>query len=92
MLAKAGIADTAIPDKELFRRVCETKHRWFRSSFSDYDDLTRGRVQIVPQLGLRRAFVRDYAAMRPMFFVEPPSIDELIAQLEVLEARVRQGA
>lgn len=91
MLSKAGVAASAIPDDTLFRRVCDTKHIWFRSGFSDYDELKRDRVSIVPQLKLRDAFIRDYEAMRPMFFVEPPSIDELLAKLAALESRIRRG-
>ena len=91
MLRKAGIADSAIPDEGLLRRVCETKHLWFRTGFSDYHELKRENVSIVPRHGLRDAFIRDYAAMRPMFFVTPPSIEELLAKLEDLEAKIQGG-
>jgi len=89
MLHDVGVADNAIPDEGLLRRVCETKHLWFRTGFSDYRELKRENVSIVPRHGLRDAFIRDYAAMRPMFFVAPPPIEELLAKLEALEARIR---
>jgi len=68
MLADVGVAARAIEDADLFRRVCETKHRWYRSGHSDYDTLTRAQVSIVPMRAFREAFVRDYAAMGAIFF------------------------
>jgi len=91
MLSRTDVASRAIPDEELFRHVCRTKQTWFRSGFSDYDELVRDRITVVPRGKLRNAFIRDYRAMRPMFFVEPPSIDALLAELADLESRIRQG-
>jgi hypothetical protein len=88
-LSRTRIADRALADEDLFRRVCRTKQLWFRSSFSDYDELERGSISIVPRLQLRDAFIRDYANMRAMFFVDPPPITLLLDELALLEARIR---
>lgn len=90
MLARTEVAERALADTGLFRRVCRTKDLWFRSGFSDYEKLDRSRVSIVPKLQLRRAFIRDYASMKAMFFVEPPTIDDLLDDLAALEARIRE--
>ena len=85
-LIRAGIAEEAMADKDLFDRIARHRQIFFRQSWVDYDTLQKGTLRVVPvpeQLGEWR---RDYEAMREeMFFDKPPAFDDMLVLIQQFE-------
>jgi hypothetical protein len=81
-LIKAGIAQQAMDDPGLFERVARHRQIFFKQSWVDYDTLHRGLLRLVPAQERLSEWRRDYSAMLDvMFFEEPPSFDEVLAEV-----------
>jgi hypothetical protein len=87
-LSCGNIGAQALDDLELFRAVALHKERYYPSSWAHYQESTQGALQLVPHDSLAQELKRDYAQMREMFFEEPESFDNILAQLSFLEKTV----
>lgn len=86
-LIKAGVAKRAVDDIALFERVAAHRKVYFRHSWVDYATLRRGMIRMLPPPEQLEEWRRDYAAMRgEMFFDDPPSFDEILAEVERFQA------
>ena len=90
-LAKHPIVSKAIDDHELRDRVIQWKHRFFGSSWANYDAAKPGMFRLVPPTTRLSALRQDYVAMRDMYLSEPASFDEVLSALAELEGRINQG-
>lgn len=88
-MAASVVAANAIADEPLLRRVCDCKQSRFRTSNVDYAAIRRGTIEITPRGRLETALSTDYAAMRSMFFDEPPTWADVLQQIAELETRIR---
>lgn len=90
-LTRKGIADRAIREIELLQEVADHKHVYYPQNSARYD-LARepATLKLVPNDDIRAALASDYDAMSEMFFVEPPSFDEILIDLTRLESRINQ--
>jgi hypothetical protein len=90
-MVRAGVAERAASELELFERVVEHRKAFFPYSWVDYSTMKKGTLRLVPtseQLGRWR---RDYEAMREeMFFGEPPTFDEVMALIAEFERQWNQ--
>lgn len=87
-LAKHPGARNALYLPTLRRRVVAWKSQFFGSSWANYQEATPGTFHLVPSSSRRAALQRDYEAMRVMYLVEPPSFDEVLAELSKLESQL----
>lgn len=87
-----GVADQALADPRLFERVASHREAFWSQSWVDYSTLRPGSLRILPAPGQVSAWRQDYAAMREMFFSEPPRFDEVLARVGELETRVNETA
>lgn len=79
-LIKAGVADRALTESALFKRVVEHREMFFRFSWVDYSTHRPGSFRLVPNQEQLTAWQSDYEAMLgPMFFGETPTFEEMIA-------------
>lgn len=90
-LIRKGIANQAVADSGLFDRVARHREVFFRQSRMDYSTLKKGSLKIAPRPELEGDWRRDYAAMREMFFTDPPEFDEILASVRGFEASFNRG-
>jgi hypothetical protein len=82
-LIRAGTADAAVADPELFNRVVAHRGVFFRRSAEAQATLRPGSLRIMPTREHYPAWQRDYDAMREaMFFGEAPEFAEILMAVE----------
>lgn len=91
MLARSGHAARALERIDLLDVVAKHKALFFRSGWARYDEAKPGSLHLVPAEARLGDLAADYAKMAPMFFGEPPSFRELLADIEQLERRINEG-
>jgi len=78
-LIRAGIADLAAADRELFFRIAEHRKIFFCYTWVDYTTLVPGQLRLVPIDAQLQDWRSDYANMQQeMFYGKVPSFDEII--------------
>ena len=78
----------AFADSRMLADVVKFKQRFYRSKWASYETAWPRTFQLVPNERLKTQLRGDYRAMRPMFFLEPPIWDVVIARLSVLEQEI----
>ena len=84
-LTRHTLAKQAISQVGLLEQVVAWKSRFFARGSARYDLAQPGTFRFAPPPGRMKELQSDYAAMRPMYFDEPLSFDEVVAILEQLE-------
>ena len=78
-LIRAGVADAALAEPELFERVAAHRAVFFRRTREAQDALRPGSLRLLPAAERQQDWKRDYEAMREtMFFGEPPEFEEIL--------------
>lgn len=91
-LIRAGVAQQAMDDTELFERVARHRQIFFKQSWVDYKTLQKGSLRIAPRPQQLNEWRRDYDAMRKeMFFEEPPTFDEIIKTVRQFEEKINRS-
>ena len=67
------------------------KSRYFASSWAHYELAVPGTMRLLPPESRMAELRRDYAAMRPMFLVEPLPFDEMLAVLGEAEQSINRS-
>ncbi|NIM49714.1 MAG: nucleotidyl transferase AbiEii/AbiGii toxin family protein [Gemmatimonadales bacterium] len=88
MLAQSDIKDGALAQHELLARVAVHSKLFFGLKKGPYEEAIAGKLRLLPHEDLEKVLRRDYAAMQEMIFRDPPSFDELLAQLKTLEGEI----
>ncbi len=88
MLSKSGITDAAIAQLELLEAVVKNKSLMFKDNKASYDTAILGSLKLVPKDSDLNKLKYDYAAMHEMFMETAPPIEDIIAELLVLENKV----
>ena len=82
-LIEGGIAAAAVQDAVLFEQIVNHRKVYFGQRWVDYDQLTRGSIQMMPAPDHLDEWRRDYAAMqREMFTTPPPPFEEILSVIE----------
>jgi len=81
-------ATTFIEDKDGCARVAEWKARTFPRAWAKYDLARHGTFHLLPAESRRADVAADYAAMRPMFLIEPEPFEKMMERLAVAEKRI----
>lgn len=87
-LARHSIAERALADADLRRRVVDWKNRFFARSWGRYDLAVPGSFRLAPPTSRSAELHKDYADMREMYLDPPRSFEEVVADLEDLERRI----
>ncbi len=98
-LDDAGIADAALNDRALAESVVKHKAMFFRmKAFNgepiDYDDVTNGKLKLVPNSDLRSALEADYQHMTKTGFLfgDAETFETLMERCAEIEKRANQIA
>ncbi|WP_336620916.1 nucleotidyl transferase AbiEii/AbiGii toxin family protein [Cupriavidus consociatus] len=79
----------AATDFGLLAQVVTHKATFFRSSWARYDIARPGTLRLIPNEARIKDLRVDYRAMAPMMFDEnPPSFEDILARIEVLERNI----
>jgi len=90
MLGKSPIKDRALADQDLLNRVVHHKSEFFYCGWAHYDLAVPGSFRLVPSERRLPELRRDYEATKVMIFGEPPSVDEILANLGRLEMEINK--
>ena len=78
-LIRAGIAERAVVDVDLFARVAAHRAVFFRKQKAAQESLRPGSLRLLPSNDQSKAWKQDYEAMREaMFFGEVPTFEEIL--------------
>ena len=88
MLARSPFRARALADLDLLARVVQHKIDFFRCGWAQYDQAKPGSMRLVPPESRLKELRDDYAEMGVMMFGTPPSFDEVLQDLRVLEAEI----
>ncbi len=89
-LAQSSILDRAMQHIELLSRVADHKSVFFKAAWARYDIARPGTLRLSPHEAIVSNLEKDYLAMRPMFFREPPSFEQILAKLPELETLINE--
>ena len=92
-LVKAGVADEAARDLDLFRRIAEHREVYFRHTWVDYSTLQPGQLCVIPRNDQLSDWEADYASMRTeMFYGGVPGFKEVLAVAQEFQDRFNTTA
>ncbi len=74
---------------ELLPTVVQHRQTFFAYKWVDYNKLTLDKLVLMPPESRMAAWREDYQRMRPMFFGEPPSFEEILQTLAQIQERFR---
>jgi hypothetical protein len=89
-LTKAGISPLAITNKELYQTIVSHRHVFTKIGGVDYNAHNPKTLNPIPPTNIIAAWKKDYAKMTEEMIYQknPPSFDELIANLEDLKIQL----
>lgn len=91
-ISQQGAADDAFDDPDLMDAVRTAAQVFFPQQRARYEEFRIGSIRVVPPSRGIEALRRDYAAMRDMFFGEPPPFEAVLETLRDLERRINGAA
>jgi hypothetical protein len=91
-LAQHPIGHKVLDNTELLVEVAKHKSVFFERTWARYDLAKPGTLRLVPKPERVPALEADYEKMREMIFGEVPTMEQIIATLESLEARINESA
>ena len=87
----AGIAEKALPDKELYRSIVEHRKIFIGLKGFDYDTLLPEKICIIPPENVIAQWQKDYETMREtMIYGESLPFDKLIGKIEELNEKINK--
>ena len=87
-MANRPEVEHALADSRLRERVVSWKSQFFARSWARYDLAKPGTFRLVPADERVTELARDYQEMREMFLDAPPSFENILKTLRVLENRI----
>lgn len=87
-MTNAKVAANAIADLPLLADVVKFKQRFYRSPWASYETAKPGTFRLMPTESGNAVLRKDYIAMRPMFFSDPPPWDDILDGLRKLEQQI----
>jgi len=88
-LADSPVAERALADVELRKRVVAHKSVYFRSASAHYELAVPPTLRLIPDPERMAELQQDHDAMVPMFFTPPPPLSEILRALRDLESRIQ---
>ena len=87
-MAQADVKEQALADRPLLDRVVVHKDRFYHCGWAKYLEARPGSFHLLPRKERLADLRHDHHGMKVMFFGEPPSFDEVLANLERLEQEI----
>ena len=91
-LIRAGVAEEAVADLDLFHSIAGHRQVYFRYTWVDYATLTPGQLRLLPQEEQLAGWRADYEGMQAeMFYGEVPSFDDILTVVGEFQDSFNQG-
>jgi hypothetical protein len=87
-MTKTNVAANAIAKLSLLADVVKFKQRFYRSPWASYETAKPGTFRLMPPESGDAVLRKDYKAMRPMFFSDPPPWNDILDGLRDLEQQI----
>lgn len=87
-LSHSPVAERALKDLTLLEDVVNFKQRFYRSPWAKYELAKPGTFKLLPTAEGNRALMGDHLLMKPMFFSNPPSWNDILQSLRSLESKI----
>lgn len=88
-LAESPVAERALADVDLRKRVVAHKSVYFRSASAHYELAVPPTLRLIPDPERIPDLQKDHDAMVPMFFAPPPPLSQILETLRSLESRIQ---
>ena len=73
---------------ELFGGVVQHRKTYFDYNWIDYDSLSPAKLQLIPSVERLAEWQADYRSMGAMFFGDPPSFEQILSSLRMIEEAI----
>ena len=87
-LARSDIKESALNKKELLEKDITFKQKFYYSKSAHYETATIKEVRLIPAEHIMKELQADYKAMKNMFYGDIPKFDDIICELNKLEAEI----
>lgn len=87
-MAKSGVRQSALCDKELLEKVVAFKDKFYRCTWAKYGEAKFGTIKLLPPTYNIGTYKADYAHMQNMIFGEKPTFDYILSVLKQLEDEI----
>jgi hypothetical protein len=87
-LATSPVADRALADVDLRKRVVAHKTVYFRSAAANYELAEPRTFRLIPDQDRMGELQKDHDAMAQMFFTPPPPLSQVLETLRTLESSI----
>lgn len=91
MFMKTNYKDEALKDYLLLDKVIMFKNKFYRDSYSKYDEIKEGKLKLIPNQERIEQLKIDYKNMEDMLHGDIPSFEEIIDALTKLEEEIRES-
>jgi Nucleotidyl transferase AbiEii toxin, Type IV TA system len=90
-MLRTKLRSSASDDLSMLDEVRKYKELYYYSAWARYDLAVPGTLVVVPSDNKVRELAADYRDMRMMFFRDPPTFGEVIAQLRRLQEQINNS-
>lgn len=85
-LLNSPFKEKALSNLDLLERVANHKKIYFSSGWANYDQARQGSLKLRPLERVLNDLKKDYELMKPMFFGDIPSWDEMMMTIKEFES------
>jgi len=89
-MADSPIYKKALENISLLKNVSDHKTLFFKANWAHYDTAKPGTLRLVPRDDQVSQLKNDYRQMQQMFFEEPPSFENIVEKLRVIEGQINK--
>ncbi len=87
-MANSSIYKRALESISLLKSVADHKSLFFKANWAHYETAKPGTLKLSPREDQMSQLKNDYRMMQQMFFEEPPSFDQIMEKLRVVEEKI----
>jgi len=89
-MVDSPIFNKAVENIELLLKVAEHKALYFKDNKARYDLAKPGSLRLMPKDEHVAQLNADYRQMQEMFFEDPPSFDNILEKIKIIEDRINR--
>lgn len=87
-MAHNDVKTYAFQDVDLLIKDVDFVTKFYKQGWAKFDEITQGKVKLIPNNECLEFMKKDYETMKEMFFGEHPTFDEIIEYLKALENEI----
>lgn len=91
MLSHSTHLEEALQDTQILQDVIRNKDLMFSSSWSNYQKIVEGGINLLPADHRKADTIRDYQNMQVMFFSKNPTFEKMMTRVAEVETLINQA-